>query len=126
MSVAYFLHVDGPTGKHSELQSWADETFGPALHHTGLAQSVEAYTPQSADDPYLHLGESVDKLLIVQADFAGKEQLETAMANPRVADAFKLMPDHAEFQLAAEAWTAQQYPLKDGSIAPRKALLQFS
>jgi hypothetical protein len=125
MSVAYFLHVDGPTGQHEELQNWADEVLGPALNHTGLAQSIEVYTPQTADDPYLHLGESVDKLLIVQADFADKDKLEAAMANPRVADAFKSMPDHGEFQLAAEALTAQQHPLQDGSISPRRAPLSF-
>jgi uncharacterized protein (TIGR02118 family) len=30
MTVAYFLHVDGPAGQHEKLQVWADEVFGPA------------------------------------------------------------------------------------------------
>jgi uncharacterized protein (TIGR02118 family) len=125
MAIAYFLHVDGPAGQHEKLQSWADQVFGPALYASGLGVRIEAYSPQSADDPYLDLDSAISKLLIVQADFAAREQLQDAMANSRVVDALAAMPGNGDFKVTAEAFTTRHFPLDDGSTPARRAPLSF-
>jgi uncharacterized protein (TIGR02118 family) len=123
MTIAYFLHVDGPAGQHEKLQVWADEVFGPALANSAEGIRIEAYTPQSVEDPYL--GVEANKLLIVQADFATRNQLEAAMANPLVADALTAMPNDGDFQVTAEAFTVRHFPLLDGSISTQRAPVSF-
>jgi uncharacterized protein (TIGR02118 family) len=123
MTIAYFLHVDGPTGQHEKLQVWADEVFGPALASSGEGIRIEAYTPQSVEDPYL--GVEANKLLIVQADFATRNQLEAAMANPLVADALTAMPNDGDFQVTAEAFNVRHFPLLDGSTSTQRAPVSF-
>ena len=123
MTIAYFLHVDGPAGQHEKLQVWADEVFGPALGGSGEGIRIEAYTPQSAEDPYL--GCEANKLLIVQADFATRDQLESAMANALVADALTAMPKNGNFQVTVEAFTVRHFPLLDGSTSTHRAPISF-
>lgn len=123
MTIAYFLHVDGPAGQHEKLQVWADDVFGPALGESGEVNSIEAFTPQSAEDPYL--GCEASKLLIVQADFTRRDQLEAAMADVLVADALIAMPQDGDFQVTAEAFTVRHFPLLDGSISTQRAATSF-
>lgn len=123
MTIAYFLHVDGPAGQEEKLQAWADGVFGPALHHSAPAVRIEAYAPQSVEDPYL--GCESGKLLMVQADFATRAGLEAAMANVAVADALSAMPGNGDFQATTEAFSARHFPLLDGSSPPRRAPVSF-
>ena len=123
MTIAYFLHVDGPIGQYEKLQVWADEVFAPALASGGEGVRIEAYTPQSVEDPYL--GCEANKLLIVQADFATREQLEAAMATPLVAEALTAMPCGGNLQVTAEAFTVRHFPLLDGSTSTQRAPVSF-
>ena len=63
MSLAYFLHVDGPEAGLADFQAWAEESFGAAVHRADADSCVEAFAPRSVDDPYL--GKEAGKLLIV-------------------------------------------------------------
>jgi hypothetical protein len=123
MTIAYFLHVDGPAGEHEKLQVWADKVFGPALGSSGEAKCIEAYTPQSVEDPYLD--SEANKLLMVQADFVTRDQLEAAMANSLVADALNALPNDGDLQVTAEAFTVRHFPLLDGSTSMRLAPISF-
>lgn len=123
MSIAYFLHVDGPAGAEEKLQAWADGVFGPALHHSAPGVRIEAYAPQTVADPYL--GCESGKLLVVQADFATRAALEAAMANTALADALTALPGNGDFQLATEAFRVRHFPLLDGSSPPRRAPVSF-
>jgi hypothetical protein len=123
MTIAYFLHVDGPAGYHPRLQDWADKSLAPALESGGPAQSIEASTPHSVDDPYL--GRESGKLLIVEANFATAQDLEAALAGAPVADALAAIPGGRDLQLSAEAFTVRHFPLLDGSSPPRRAPVSF-
>lgn len=123
MTLAYFLHVDGPDGQHEELQTWADRIYGPALSADGNANRIEAYSPQSADDPYL--GRESGKLLIVQGDFSDLNQLEGTLANPSVSKALAMIPKNRDFKVTSEAFEVRHFPLLDGSIRERKAPISF-
>lgn len=127
MTIACFLHVDGPPGQHEALQAWADECFGPALIRSGQVQEIEAYTPRSVDDPYL--GRESGKLLIVEARFATVAELEAAFASAPVAAALSSMPKGGDadgkFRVTAEAFTVRHFPLLDGSSPPRRAPVSF-
>lgn len=123
MTIAYFLHVDGPAGQHEKLQAWADDVFGPALGNSCPGIRIEAFTPQSVQDPYL--GCEAGKLLIVQADFDSEEQLENALASPSVGAALFAMPRDGDFQVTAEAFTVRHFPLLDGSTPSRRAPISF-
>jgi hypothetical protein len=123
MTIAYFLHVDGPAGQEEKLQAWADGVFGPALDKSSPGARIEAYTPQSVEDPYL--GCETGKLLVVQADFATRAGLEAAMAHAAVADALTAMPGNSDFQVTTEAFRVRHFPLLDGSSPPRRAPVSF-
>jgi len=123
MTIAYFLHVDGPAGQEEKLQTWADDIFGPAFNESAPAARIEAYAPQSVEDPYL--GSESGKLLMVQADFATRAGLEAAMANAAVADALAAMPGNGDFQVTTEAFRVRHFPLLDGSSLPRRAPVSF-
>lgn len=123
MTVAYFLHVDGSTGQDAELQAWANSIFAPALISDGKVIRIEAYVPQSAEDPYLTCESG--KLLIVQADFPTRVDLESTMSNSSVADAFATMPGKRDVDVTAEAFTVRHFPLLDNSTPPRCAPLSF-
>jgi len=123
MTIAYFLHVDGPPGRQNRLQSWADEVFGPALNSSYQGGHIEAFAPQTIDDPYL--ANETGKLLIVQANFTTADQLETAMAHSAVAEALAIMPADSDFRVTAEAFAIKTCPLSDGSTPPRRAALSF-
>jgi hypothetical protein len=123
MTIAYFLHVDGPAGQEEKLQSWADDVFAPALNESAPAARVEAYAPLSVEDPYL--GCESGKLLVVQADFTKPAGLEAALANAAVADALAAMPRNGDFQVTTEAFRVRHFPLLDGSSPPRRAPVSF-
>jgi uncharacterized protein (TIGR02118 family) len=123
MTIAYFLHVDGPSGQHESLHDWADKVFGPALRSGGISRNIEAYSPQTVDDPYL--GSETGKLLIVEANFDTQQQLESTLAHTQVAGALAAIPAGRDAQLTAEAFTVRQFPLLDGSIPPRQAPVSF-
>lgn len=123
MSIAYFLHVDGPAARQEKLQAWADDVFAPALNESAPGVRIEAYAPQSVEDPYL--GSESGKLLIVQADFATPATLEAAMAHAAVADALEAMPGNSACQVSTEAFSVRHFPLPDGSSPPRRAPVSF-
>lgn len=117
--------MDGPVGQHESLQRWADEVFGPALHRVADEIRIEAYTPQTAADPYLNLAGETGKLLIVQADFADRDHLESTMRNPVVTDTLAAIRGSRDVRVTAEAMTARHFPIRDGSTPPRRAPLSF-
>lgn len=123
MTIAYFLHVDGPAGQEEKLQAWADGVFAPALNESAPAARIEAYAPQSVEDAYL--GCESGKLLVVQADFTEPAGLEAAMANAAVADALAAMPGKDNSQVTTEAFRVRHFPLLDGSSPPRRAPVSF-
>lgn len=123
MTIAYFLHVDGPAGQDGALQAWADEIFGPALLGTNLTQSIETYAPHSVDDYYL--GNESGKLLMVEANFLTVGQLQTALNCTPVADALAAMPKGPDYRVRAEAFTARHFPLLDGTKTARRAPVSF-
>ncbi len=123
MTVAYFLHVDGPSGRHESLHAWADQVFCPALASSGFTRSIEAYSPHTVDDPYL--GSETGKLLIVEANFDTQQQLESTLAHTQVAGALAAIPAGRDVQLTAEAFTVRHFPLLDGSIPSRQSPVSF-
>jgi uncharacterized protein (TIGR02118 family) len=123
MTLAYFLHVDGPEAGLTDFQAWADESFGTAVHRADADSCVEAFAPRSVDDPYL--GKETGKLLIVQATFSSREALEHAMAGPEVSAALASVPRHQGARVTGEAFTLRACPLLDGSTPPRRAPVSF-
>lgn len=123
MTIAFFLHVDGPAGQQEPLQNWADEVFAPALGDTGLPHRIEAYNPESVKDPYLNC--ETGKLLIVEANFKAPDELTFSMGSARVRQALAGMPTGRNFRTTAEAFTVRHFPLIDGSSPPRRARLSF-
>ena len=123
MTLAYFLHADGPESCLEDVQTWADERFAPALHQADGNSRIEAFTPRRVNDPYL--GNETGKLLIVQATFASRDALERAMSDTGVSAALASMPSHANAHVTDEAFTVHACPLMDGSTPPRRAPVSF-
>lgn len=123
MTIAYFLHVDGAAQWCDALQDWADHALAPTLNSCGRAVRIEAYTPQSAHDPYL--GSETGKLLLVQADFMTRADLEATLSHASVLSALAGIPAREHLDVTAEAFTPRHFPLLDGSTPPRQAPTSF-
>jgi len=123
MTLAYFLHVDGPEAGLENFQTWADHNFAPALQRADASSRIEAFTPLGVDDPYL--GNETGKLLIVQATFVSRDTLEQALSDTGVSTALASMPSHANVRVTDETFTVHACPLMDGSTPPRRAPVSF-
>ncbi|MCB1679814.1 MAG: hypothetical protein KDI16_14110 [Halioglobus sp.] len=123
MTIAYFLHVDGSAEHGGELQEWANSRFAPALRDSGQVSRIEAYTPDTAEDPYL--ASESGKLLMVQADFPTRTDLESTLSKFPVADALASIPARDAVDITVEAFTVRHFSLLDGSTPPRRAPLSF-
>lgn len=123
MTVACFLHVDGPVGQGADLQTWADEVCRPALRLGCPDSLIEAFEPVTVDDPYL--GSESGKLLLVQASYSSERDLNPVFEHPAMTDALRQMPRQPEFRFTAEAFRVETFPLQDGSTPPRQAPVSF-